>query len=187
MTDEDQYLADVCHFLGRPAPRFDALRHSEAVTAGVISKDRLIVVSTKSGGRHPVRLDPARSKVFNLQDRSGRAVMVLAREIGSFFRAGAISQLFLRSRTERGKYPGHPLAFKIEAILQLVPGLQVSFVSSHSIRAWVKREEPTIPQGLEDRGAYWNAKEGLATEAALFVAANRENPRYFSDGVPGDD
>lgn len=187
MTDDDRFLADVCRLFGRPAPLFDAVANSEVVTAAVISKSKLFLVSLKCGAGRPPLLDDAGSVVLELRDRSGRAVNSLAREANGFFSAKGISQVFLRSRCGNGKYAGHPFGFKVETILQMVPGLRVDLVNSNSIGAWARREEPCLPEGPRDLGAYDYEQRRLAIETALFVSENRDRSQYFTDGSADDD
>lgn len=187
MTDDDRFIADVCRHFGRPVPLFDALANSEMVTAAVISKSKLYVVSLKFGAGRMPHIDAAGSVVLKLHDRSGRAVNSLARETNSFFDAKGTSQVFLRSRCASGKYAGHPLGFKVETILQMVPGLRVDLVNSNSISAWTRREEPCLPEGPRDLGAYDYERRRLAIETAMFVSENRGRPQYFTDGSDDDD
>lgn len=187
MTDDDRFIADVCRLFGRPVPLFDALANSEIVTAAVISKSKLFVVSLKCGAGRPLRFDAAGSVMLELRDRSGRAVNGLAREANDFFGAKGISQVFLRSRCASGKYAGHPLGFKVETILQMVPGIRVDLVNSQSVSAWARREEPCLPEGPRNLGAHDNERTRLAIETAMFVSENRDRPQYFKDGSGEDD
>lgn len=184
MTADDDWFADVCRHLGRTPPDFDSVARKapKVITAGVISKPKLVLVTMRFPARGLPQVDVTRSSTFELEDRSARAVQNFSRQAKSFVGKQQISQVYLRTKSERGEYVGHAWNFKMEAVLQLVPGLELTFVNTNSIGAWIRRQELGI--GLFDHPplASWSEGHLKAAEAALFVAEHYGRPRYFSDG-----
>jgi hypothetical protein len=187
MTDDDLFFAAVCKQFGRPVPPAEAPDKGGFVTAAVITKPKLVLTTVEHPAHTRARFDEQRSRIFELSDRSARSVEGLLNAVSRFVKDQKIAQVFLRAQSERGKYPGDPLNFKIEAVLQLVPGLQVTFVNKRGIGAWARREDPVVPAGQPGLGAYWTEKQRLAIETALFVARNYDNPKCFSDGSADHD
>lgn len=182
MTDDDIFFAAVCAQFGYPAPQPAAPDLDGFVTGAVISKPKLLLASVAHPAFARCSFDSSRSQVFELSDRSARSLERLRAAVSRFAERRRIRRVFLRSQSEQGKYPGHPLSFKIEAALQLVPDLEVTFVSSQSIGAWVRRVKPAVPEGDRNLGAIWAAKQCQAIETALFVARNFDKQQVFSDG-----
>lgn len=187
MTDDDVFFAAVCKQFGHPLPPMEAPDTKGLVAAAVIAKPRLVLATVQHPRNALCRFDEDRSRMFELPDRSARSITGLVSALSRFVQSRQISQVFLRSSSERGKYPGHALNFKIEAALQMVPGLQVTFVSSQSVGAWVRREHPAVPEGDRGLGAIWTDKQRQAIETALFAARNFERRECFSDGSADDD
>lgn len=189
-SDDDEWFADVCRFLGRePPPAGGHARGAppRVVTAGIISKPRLVLVTVRFGGRNGPEVVAAASQCFEIADRSARSVQRLSREVTSFVSRQGIESVYLRAHGEDGKYPGHPLNFKLETVLQLMPKLLVTFVNSSSISAWVNRTDPslpTVPYPFPE--AYWRKKQELALEAALWVPEHYHQTKYFWDGSSRD-
>ena len=189
-SDDDEWFADVCRSLGREPPSSWSYGRGEppkVVSAGIISKPRLMLVTVRFGGRSGPEVVTAASECFEIADRSARAVQRLSREVSSFVSRQGIEAIYLRAHGESGKYPGHPLNFKLETVLQLMPKLSVTFVNSASISAWVNRTDPRlpiVPDPLPD--AYWRKKQELALEAALWVPEYYHQAKYFWDGSSRD-
>lgn len=182
MTADDQFFADVCRQFGRPVPPPKGCLEPLTVTAGIISAPRIVMATLRClPGRQP-RLVEQASCSFELSDRSAGAVLRLSKELGKFVRQRKVSEVYLRAHSERGKFAGHATNFKIEAVLQLVPGLHVTFVNTSSVGAWVKREDPRLPEPCQGQGGRWLEKQRLAIEAAMFVAMGPGTGSAFSDG-----
>jgi hypothetical protein len=183
--DDDIFWADVRRMFGREAPEHLNPRTSpKLVTAAIISKPRLVLVSVRFGGRGNVQIDPRRSCVMDLGDRSARVLRDLSRRLNRFVERQGISEVYLRARSENtGQYAGHPLNFKIESVVQLERGVNLNFVDDASVRAWCRREDPDVPEcPFPELGTRWAAVQDKATETALYVASHWGQSRCFSDG-----
>jgi hypothetical protein len=182
MTDDEIFFAAVCAQFGHAAPQPAAPDLDGFVTGAVISKPKLILATVAHPAFAWCSFDSNRSQVFELPDRSARSLERLRSAVCRFVEKRRLRRVFLRSQSENGKYPGHALNFKIEAALQMVPELRVTFVSSQSISAWVQRKRPAVPEGTPDLGAAWAKKQHYAIETALFTARNFDRQNCFSDG-----
>lgn len=182
MTDDDIFFAAVCAQFGHAVPRPAAPDLEGFVTGAVISKPKLLLASVAHPAFARCSFDSKRSQIFELPDRSARSLERLRAAVSRFVEKRRIRRVFLRALSGQGMYPSHPLSFKIEAALQLVPDLQVTFVSSQSIGAWARRVNPVLPDGDRDLGAVWTGKQRQAIETALFVARNFDKQNCFSDG-----
>ena len=185
-SDDDEWFADVCRSLGREPPSSGSYARGEppkVVSAGIISKPRLVLVTVRFGGRNGPEVVGAATECFEIADRSARAVQRLSREVTTFVSRQGTNHIYLRAHSEKGKYPGDALNFKMETVLQLTPRLLVTFVNTSSISTWVNRTDPGlphVPEPLPD--AYWRKKQELALETALWVPEHYHQAKYFWDG-----
>lgn len=186
MTDDEVFLAAVCKQFGRKVPAPMAPDTGGFLVGAVITKPYLILACVKSPSRPDCSFDARRSNIFELSNRSAAAVSALHAEVTRFVQAHRIGRLFLRASTVNGKFTGHPLNFKIEAALQMVPWLQVTFVTSASVSAWVRGADPVVPDAEDVLCAVLAAKQRQAIETALFAAHNYGRPRCFWDGSTGN-
>jgi len=153
------------------------------VTAAVIAKPKLILATVNWTQGGSPRFSESKSAVFELDDRSARALRVIHDQLDKYVNRKGIRTIYLRMANGNGEHAPHLCHFKIEAALQLVCGLDLLFVNTLSVGAWVRRCEPVMPatKGL-DVGRRWEAKLHAAVEAALFVNEHFNNERYFKDG-----
>lgn len=186
MTDDEVFFAAVCMQFGRKVPAPTAPDTGGFLVGAVIKKPYLILAGVKSPSRPDCSFDARRSNIFELSNRSAAAVSALHTEVTRFVQARRIERIFLRASTVNGKFTGHPLNFKIEAALQMVPALEVTFVTSASVSAWIRGADPEVPDADEGLGAALAAKQRQAIETALFTAHNYGRTKCFCDGSTGN-
>lgn len=183
MKADEEFFAAIWNNLGRSMPQSSI--KTSIFTAAVISKPKLVIASVWPDDCGGAILDVSRSKIFELGCRSSSAAQRLARETRAFVTATEIDRIYLRSMSADGKYAGHPFNFKIEAILQMDPHLDVEFVHTNSVSAWVRQNGAVNiadGQNLCARDAGLQVK---AIETALFVSAT--NWRHSSSGKQLED
>lgn len=153
------------------------------ITAALISKPVLFLISVDRAGTARASVDMRKSRSFELADRSAGALRSLHTSISRFVASAHIDHVFMRISSDGGDYAPHPWHSKIEAALQLVESLKVSFVNTQSIRAWAGREALDLPafQPLLP-GARWRDPQVRCLETALFAVAKGSEARCFSDG-----
>lgn len=178
---------------GRTNPLLeDALRRERVlvpafVTAAVISKPKLFIVTLEFGKRNGPAICTKRSGHFELWDRSARAANALANLLARFLHRARIDQVFLRVSNDAGRYVAHSHAFKIETVLQLQEGIRVDFVHTQAVSRWLGRDDPLVPRPQElGLGGRWPGVQLEAIEAAMFAAHNHHDPRAFFDGARSD-
>ncbi|RYD71326.1 MAG: DUF3010 family protein, partial [Verrucomicrobiaceae bacterium] len=89
-----------------------------------------------------------------------------------------IQQIMLRSRPESGPYQAKPEAYKMEAVLQLLPLVRVTPLSTLSIGSWVNREAPVLPEPSNEKMLPRQAKQ-QAIQTAAFALMHFGDERYF--------
>jgi hypothetical protein len=109
-----------------------------------------------------------RCGIFDLPDRSNEAARRLHAELSEFLTAGAISQLVMRSGAIRGQYNQHPLAFKVEAILQVIRDTYITFADPTAIDRWIESEAPILPVISGHRMARVRHAQTKAVDTAAF-------------------
>lgn len=185
--DEFDYFAHA--LAGKALPERTAppttrlLGPGKPVTAAVISKPKLIMATVNWSSSGSPRFNESKSAMFNLEDRSARALRELLNNLDDYVSRKGIRTIYLRTAYGSGEHAPHLCHFKIESALQLVGGLDLFFVNTLSVGAWVRRCEPAMPatRSLEV-GRRWEPKLHAAIEAALFVNFNSDSERYFKDG-----
>lgn len=156
------------------------------VTAGVISKPYLAAITLRSRANGMWVVDARRSRCLRLMDRSASAIRLLSRQISNFTSKAQIDGIVLRVGAPDGERTGSGLNFKTEAALQLTSGLEVRFVHTNRVRAWVNKLTDDLPE-LPDFGLPRN-RQGFqvnALETALYVAQHWGKRDKFNDGSVG--
>ena len=164
--------------------RPEQLQPVQLFTAGSIIIPNLVIVTLERDASGNFRLLPPKSGKFTLEERSTASVQRFASDVKAFTALADIRFITLSAGQESGRFPPGPRAFKIETILQLVPGLQVEIVNTKCVDYWVGRSDPCLPEpsGTHSSKKWLNA-ETRAIEAAAFTALHADVPRYFPNGV----
>lgn len=153
------------------------------VAAVVIAKPMLFVMSVEAAGMQRAAVNQRKSQAFELADRSASALRMLQVGVARFVGRAGIERLFLRASSDAGNHTPHAWNFKIEAALQLIDQVSVTFVNTQSVGAWVRRDEPQMPAfNPLIPGARWRDAQVRCLETALFVGAHSREARYFTDG-----
>jgi hypothetical protein len=183
MTDDDFFMYAVAcqsaELRGQkppppPTPTEPALLNT--VTAAVISAPKLFVVTLERRGTE-LRVLPQKSATFELGGRDAYHVNTLWCELKSFVSRARVDEISLRAAQDSGQYPAKPAAYKIEAILQLIPKFTVNFVHTNSVGAWIRREDPELPEPwLPSMEARWRKQQMRAIEMAAYAIYNGHSP-----------
>ncbi len=65
--------------------------------------------------------------------------------IESFFKENEISKALIKKRAKKGKFAGGPDSFKMEALIQIVPDLEVTLISPQALAAMEKKNDIVVP------------------------------------------
>ena len=63
----------------------------------------------------------------------------------SFFKENEISKALIKKRAKKGKFAGGPDSFKMEALIQIVPNLEVTLISPQALAAMEKKNDIVVP------------------------------------------
>jgi hypothetical protein len=88
-----------------------------------------------------------KSAQIELEDRDQQALHHFKEDLESFIKETGINRLLLRGPPKSGKFRSG-LAFKVEAVLQLVPGLQVEVVHFNRVDSWSRGAAGLMPEPI---------------------------------------
>ncbi|MFZ5727318.1 MAG: DUF3010 family protein [Pseudomonadota bacterium] len=144
-------------------------RSSLSVAAAAYSKPYLSIVALKEEADGQIILDNDRCATFVYEARDAAAGAELSAKLRNCLSEFGIEKIYFRSAADRGYFAGHALCYKSEAILQMVPGLEVESVTSQSIAIWLSRDWPTIPAPQSGFDVRWRNAQQRAIELGTFV------------------
>ena len=88
--------------------------------------------------------------------------------ITEFFKIQKISKAVIKKRAKKGKFAGGPDTFKMEALIQIVPGLDVILVAPQALAAMEKKNDIVLPATL-------NKYQHVAYLAGVYGAINSQS------------
>ncbi|MEZ1321209.1 DUF3010 family protein [Pseudomonas fluorescens] len=92
---------------------------------------------------------PLATKKIALEDDDEAAnVKLFAAQLASFVRENSVDRIAIKKRSKKGEFAGGPTTFKIEGILQLLDGCEVTLLSPQTINAQVKKHNFELPGTL---------------------------------------
>ena len=142
---------------------------SRWVAAAAYSKPYLSIVALKEEADGQIILDNDRCATFVYEARDAAAGAELSAKLRNCLSEFGIEKIYFRSAADRGYFAGHALCYKAEAILQMVPGLEVESVSSQSVAIWLSGYLPTIPAPQDGFDARWRNAQQRAIELGTFA------------------
>lgn len=151
-----------------PSSRKQSL--GEAITAACYSKPALHIVTLSESRNGSFRIDERRSRSFSFDERSPEATRTLRREVSTFLSARRIGKLVLRTSETSGRYVMSPLAFKVEAMLELELAYPLLLAKSTSIASWVRKLDAELPDPcLQGVSRSWLEGQARAIETAAYA------------------
>ena len=92
---------------------------------------------------------PLATKKIALDDDDEAAnVRRFAAQVASFVRENSVDRIAIKKRSKKGEFAGGPTTFKIEGILQLLDGCEVTLLSPQTINAQAKKHNFELPGTL---------------------------------------
>jgi hypothetical protein len=116
-------------------------------------------------------LDKARSREFDLAERSQAAIRQLQSTLDEFLRRSHISRIYLRTPSGGREYRAKPQTSICEGILCLRGGVQVHHVPASGLTRWMREQGYDLDQQSRNRG--WH----FAAAAAIYAAENLQEMR----------
>jgi hypothetical protein len=113
-------------------------------TGAAIRSDTLVIATVKGCSLDGFELCLDKSAQIELEDRDQEALHFFKEDLETFIREAGITRLLLRGPPKTGKFRTG-LAFKVEAVLQLVPGLEVEVVHFNRVDSWSRSSSGVAP------------------------------------------
>ena len=90
----------------------------------------------------------ATKKIALEDDEDAASVKLFAAQVASFVRENSIDRIAIKKRSKKGEFAGGPTTFKIEGVLQLLDGCEVTLLSPQTITAQAKKHAFELPATL---------------------------------------
>ncbi|MEG2797664.1 MAG: DUF3010 family protein [Pseudomonas sp.] len=90
----------------------------------------------------------ATKKIALEDDDEAANVKAFASQVAAFVRDNGITRIAIKKRSKKGEFAGGPTTFKIEGVLQLLDGVEVTLLSPQTINAQNKKHDFALPATL---------------------------------------
>ncbi|CRM26548.1 hypothetical protein H097_07640 [Pseudomonas sp. FH4] len=90
----------------------------------------------------------ATKKIALEDDDEAANVKAFASQVAAFVRDNGITRIAIKKRSKKGEFAGGPTTFKIEGVLQLLDGVEVTLLSPQTINAQHKKHNFELPATL---------------------------------------
>ncbi|MEX5509442.1 DUF3010 family protein [Pseudomonas paralactis] len=90
----------------------------------------------------------ATKKIALEDDDEAANVKAFAAKVKAFVQDNAIERIAIKKRSKKGEFAGGPTTFKIEGVLQLLDGVEVTLLSPQTINAQNKKHSFDLPTTL---------------------------------------
>ncbi len=90
----------------------------------------------------------ATKKIALEDDDEAANVKAFASQVAAFVRNNGITRIAVKKRSKKGEFAGGPTTFKIEGVLQLLDGVEVTLLSPQTINAQNKKHDFALPGTL---------------------------------------
>ncbi|WP_179188160.1 DUF3010 family protein [Kiloniella majae] len=107
----------------------------------------LVVLEVSDEG--PKHIDLPTRKIALGDSDNTADVIRFQKEIVAFFVCNNISKAIIKKRAKKGKFAGGPDTFKMEALIQVIPNLDVELVTPQALAAKEKKQNITYPINLK--------------------------------------
>ena len=137
------------------------------ISAGAARGGKLFIATATIEGHDGLVFDSRCSTRLALAGRAQSDVREFADQLGRYLARKRISRLVLRSAPPSGPFSASGIVYKIECVLQLMPGLMVELISGQQVSAAMNKLLVRVG-GFDHK---LNAADQQGYEAALRVAA----------------
>lgn len=90
----------------------------------------------------------ATKKIALEDDDEAANVKAFASQVAAFVRDNGITRIAIKKRSKKGEFASGPTTFKIEGVLQLLDGVEVTLLSPQTINAQYKKHSFELPATL---------------------------------------
>ncbi|WP_120497597.1 DUF3010 family protein [Kiloniella sp. EL199] len=106
----------------------------------------LVVLEAAEDGPVYIAL-PTRKITLGDSDKAAD-VTDFQRKITAFFKENDVTKVAIKKRAKKGKFAGGPDTFKMEALIQVIPDLEVQLVTPQALAAMEKKQDIIYPNSL---------------------------------------
>lgn len=111
------------------------------------SNEAVLVVLDAAEG-DPVHVELPTRKISLGDSDKAADIIDFQRKISAFFKENDISKVAIKKRAKKGKFAGGPDTFKMEALIQVIPDLEVQLVTPQALTAMEKKQDIIYPNSL---------------------------------------
>jgi hypothetical protein len=158
---------------------------SSQYSGASIRSDHLVIATVQGGASCGFELCIERSAQIELEDRDGESLHQFRSDVEAFIREARIARLILRALPKTGKFRTG-LGLKIEAVLQLIPGLQVDLVHFNVIDSWRRYSSEILPKPIAGL-VHWEEEAHRYAIAAGCWAETRAASNKISENEEAGD
>ena len=90
----------------------------------------------------------ATKKIALDDDDEAANVKAFAAQVKAFVHDNAITRIAIKKRSKKGEFAGGPTTFKIEGVLQLLEGVEVTLLSPQTVNAQNRKHTFDLPATL---------------------------------------
>jgi hypothetical protein len=117
-------------------------------SGAAIRSDTLVIATVEGSSLTGFKLCLEQSAQIELECRDQEALRWFREDLQSFLAEAGLTQILLRGPPKTGKFRTG-LAFKIEAVLQLVPQIDVEVVHFNRVDTWRRHSSGVAPEPIE--------------------------------------
>lgn len=137
------------------------------ITAAAYTKPYLSIVMLEEVNGQLI-LDDVHCATFIFDRRDAVSVQELSAKLSNVCREFSIERVLFRSAAAKGYYSATANCYKAEAILQMLPGIEIESVASQSVTLWLKNYFPALPSPQIGFDARWRLAQQRSIELAAF-------------------
>lgn len=155
-------------------------------TGAAIRSDTLVIATVQGCALEGFELCLNKSAQIELEDRDQEALHFFKEDLGAFIEEAGITRLLLRGPPKSGQFRTG-LAFKVEAVLQLVPALEVEVVHFNRVDSWARSSAGVAPAPISGLVRWEEEAHRSAIATACFgeMHAAQTNSARHDSGSPG--
>ena len=120
----------------RPANRY---------SGAVIGRDHLVIATVEGSAQSGFELLLSHSAQIELDERDQESLCYFKEDLETFLADAGLSRVLLKELPKTGQYRTG-LGFKIEAALQLAPGIEVGLIHFNSVEKWIRHSAGISPE-----------------------------------------
>jgi hypothetical protein len=155
---------------------------SSLYSGASIRSDHLVIATVQGGASCGFELCVERSAQIELEDRDAESLHQFRSDVEAFIHDAGIVRVVVRALPKTGKFRTG-LGLKIEAVLQLIPGLQIDLVHFNVIDTWRRYSSELAPKPIAGLVHWEEEAHRYAIAAACW--AETQDAKNTVPGKPG--